>query len=212
MTSTKKLAPGRPKSTEKQRQILSAASCLFLRNGLAATSMDSVAKEAGVSKQTVYSHFKNKDALFSAVIRWKVQEYQLDNEHIEAHYDDLEKVLHIIGSQFVQLLHDPAVLSMYRVVIGEVSTNPHIAELFYEAGPKQAIQLLIDYFLTHPCMNVDKTTAVHLAMSFFNMLKGEHLMKGLMGLPFALTDAQQLAFVQTTVRHFLLMLADYQQH
>ncbi|XOV80770.1 MAG: TetR/AcrR family transcriptional regulator [Aestuariibacter sp.] len=206
MTQNKKSSVGRPKSAEKQQQILSAASCLFLRNGLAATSMDSVAKEANVSKQTVYSHFKNKDALFTAVIRWKVKEYCLDEEHIQANQHDVKKVLQVIGIQFVQLLHDPAVISMYRVVIGEVSTNPHIAELFYEAGPKQAMELLINYLLNTPSLTLSKADAVQLSMCYFNLLKGEHLMKSLMGLPFALSKEQQFSFVNKTVDNFMLML------
>ena len=50
---------GRPKSMEKRNQILSSASQLFLQDGFTNTTMDNVAKQSGVSKQTVYSHFAN---------------------------------------------------------------------------------------------------------------------------------------------------------
>lgn len=206
MALNKKAPVGRPKSTEKQHQILSAASCLFLRNGLAGTSMDSVAKEANVSKQTVYSHFKNKDALFTAVINWKVQEYQLDAEHIEAHQDNLQKALTLIGRQFVQLLHDEDVISMYRVVIGEVSTNPHIAELFFDAGPRQAMQVLVAYLMKYQDLTLSQNQAMQLSMTFFNLLKGDHHMKSLMGLPFALDIEQQTRFVATAVAQFMTLL------
>ena len=66
MATTRK--QGRPKSEEKYHLILHAASCLFLKEGFANTSMDTVAKASGVSKQTVYSHFEGKDALFKAAI------------------------------------------------------------------------------------------------------------------------------------------------
>ena len=62
---------GRPKSDLKRQSILEAAAGLFLEHGFSQTSMDLVANTAGVSKQTVYSHFNNKDALFSAVIELK---------------------------------------------------------------------------------------------------------------------------------------------
>lgn len=212
MAEVKKPQVGRPKSHEKKQQILKAASCLFLSNGLAATSMDSVAQEANVSKQTVYSHYKNKDALFTAVIHWKVQEYQLDAEHIQAHQDDIEKTLSSIGLQFVQLLHDPDVIAMYRVVIGEVSTNPHIAELFFEAGPMQAMRVLMDYFQTLPSLQLPQQQALQLSMVFFNLLKGEHHMKSLMGLPFALSHAQQQTFVNNAVTQFLRILEGEKRH
>lgn len=54
----------RSKSQLKRDQIIESASKLFIEHGYPNTSMDKVAKEAGVSKQTVYSHFKDKETLF----------------------------------------------------------------------------------------------------------------------------------------------------
>lgn len=45
---------GRPKSEEKRIAIRDAATRLFLQGGVTRTSMDAVAREAGVSKQIVY--------------------------------------------------------------------------------------------------------------------------------------------------------------
>ena len=50
-----------PMVAEKAEQILNGAMPEFLQNGYACTSMDKVAKSAGVSKQTLYSHFSYKD-------------------------------------------------------------------------------------------------------------------------------------------------------
>ena len=52
----------------KPQQILDAARALFLKDGFSATSMDAVAKAAGVSKATVYAHYKSKEELFAAMI------------------------------------------------------------------------------------------------------------------------------------------------
>lgn len=60
--------PGRPKDLAKRQAILDAAKILFLSHGYANTSMDAVASEAGVSKLTVYSHFNDKETLFSAAV------------------------------------------------------------------------------------------------------------------------------------------------
>ena len=64
---------GRPKDPAKRAAILEAAKTLFLAGGFSGTSMDAVAKEAGVSKLTVYSHFSDKETLFSAAIEAKCQ-------------------------------------------------------------------------------------------------------------------------------------------
>ncbi|MBV8085816.1 MAG: helix-turn-helix transcriptional regulator, partial [Chloroflexi bacterium] len=58
-----------PTRTErKRRAIVEAATTLFLRHGYAGTSMDQVAALAGVSKQTVYKQFADKERLFQAVV------------------------------------------------------------------------------------------------------------------------------------------------
>src|ERR1041385_1502824 len=56
------------RSTRKQRAIMDAARTLFLEQGYAGTSMDEVAGLAGVSKQTVYKHFTDKESLFRAIV------------------------------------------------------------------------------------------------------------------------------------------------
>ena len=68
------VGPGRPKDLAKRQAILEAAKVLFLSNGYASTSMDAVAAEAGVSKLTVYSHFNDKETLFTAAVVAKCEE------------------------------------------------------------------------------------------------------------------------------------------
>lgn len=53
---------------ERRAQILSAAATSFARGGYAATSMDDVAAEAGITKLIVYRHFDSKAALYEAIL------------------------------------------------------------------------------------------------------------------------------------------------
>ena len=55
-------------STRKRKAIVEAATTTFLENGYLGTSMDEIAALAGVSKQTVYKHFADKEGLFSEVV------------------------------------------------------------------------------------------------------------------------------------------------
>src|SRR4051794_11294122 len=59
---------GRPPSAAKRSAILAAATESFLTHGYTRTTLDDVAAAAGVSKQTVYSHFTDKETLFLAVL------------------------------------------------------------------------------------------------------------------------------------------------
>lgn len=61
-------APGRPRvpRTERQQQMIEAATELFSERGFAAVSMDDVAKAAGITKPLIYSYFGSKEGLFAA--------------------------------------------------------------------------------------------------------------------------------------------------
>jgi AcrR family transcriptional regulator len=53
---------------ERQAQILRAAATAFAHGGFAATSMDDVAAEAGVTKLILYRHFESKEELYRSVL------------------------------------------------------------------------------------------------------------------------------------------------
>lgn len=52
----------------KVRQIRQAARTLFLRHGFGGVTTAALVKEAGVSKETLYSRYPNKEAVFTDVL------------------------------------------------------------------------------------------------------------------------------------------------
>ena len=54
-------------ATDKSLRILEAAKDLFLQNGLRGTSMEAIARAAGVAKPTLYARFADKEAVFVAL-------------------------------------------------------------------------------------------------------------------------------------------------
>jgi TetR/AcrR family transcriptional repressor of mexJK operon len=203
ITNTK---AGRPKSEEKRANILLAATELFLNNGFSSTSMDLVANQAGVSKQTVYSHFSNKDALFTAVIDKKCAEYQLDQDHIGALDQDPRQWMIEFGNKIMSILQDDDVIAMHRVVIGELATSPHVAELFYGAGPQNSMQIMINYLHQNTHLLLDLESAKYWSCAFFNMLKGDFHLRSLLGLPYSLSKQTQLQEVIKVTDHILTLI------
>jgi AcrR family transcriptional regulator len=61
-------SPARMRRPERRAQILSAATRAFARAGFAATSLDDIAAEAGVSRVILYRHFDSKADLYRAVL------------------------------------------------------------------------------------------------------------------------------------------------
>jgi len=176
--------PGRPKSPAKAAAIRRAAGELFLAHGLRNTSMDAVANAAGVSKQTVYSHFRGKDDLFRAVIAAKVADHQLDAAAMPAEAE-LRAALVTIGERYLELIFDPEVVAMFRLVIAESHAYPKVAELFYESGPARtlgAVQRFLGERAARGELHVDDP--VQAGAQLLNLVRGEchlHLLLNLRG-------------------------------
>lgn len=56
-----------PRSVHREN-VVSAASRLFMEKGIAATSMDDIAKAAGYSKATLYVYFENKEEIVGMIV------------------------------------------------------------------------------------------------------------------------------------------------
>ncbi len=134
MTNTNR----RSKSEEKRQQILSAASDLFLTRSFEGASMDQVAVAAGVSKQTVYSHFGSKEELFSAIIEYKLAIHDITDELFDKNRP-VHDVLLELAEHFTDLLMSEEAISIFRVCIADAakSDKGRVAKLFVEAGPKR---------------------------------------------------------------------------
>jgi TetR/AcrR family acrAB operon transcriptional repressor len=65
-------------TSETDRRILEAAARLLVHYGYDKTTVDDVARAAGVSKSTIYARWKNKDALMEAVLWHEGQRYTAD--------------------------------------------------------------------------------------------------------------------------------------
>src|SRR5260370_37678991 len=57
------------KESARAAHVLETALTVFARHGFRKTSMEDIAKAAGISRQGIYLHFKNKDEIFSAAIQ-----------------------------------------------------------------------------------------------------------------------------------------------
>ena len=120
-------ARGRPKDPAKRAAILDSAKKLFVSQGFAGTSMDAVAKEARVSKLTVYSHFSDKETLFSAAIEAKCQNmlpvpiFALDESQ------PLRTTLTKIGLAFLELIHSPDAVELQRLMNSQATQDPEMS-------------------------------------------------------------------------------------
>jgi TetR/AcrR family transcriptional regulator, mexJK operon transcriptional repressor len=125
--------------------IREAAMALFLRNGYLGTSMDEIAADAGVSKQTVYTHFADKEQLFTDLVRGNTNIAQEFIDHMNQSLrdtDDLETDLGVLARRYVTTVIQPRVLQLRRLVIGESGRFPELARSYYELVPERVISTL----------------------------------------------------------------------
>jgi TetR/AcrR family transcriptional regulator, mexJK operon transcriptional repressor len=122
-------------SRPKAQDILKAARDLFIAKGFEAASMDGVAKAAGVSKATVYAHFKSKNELFAAIVAQVSESLTAEIRAVIDAKLPLRQALGRIGFKFLEVLTDPRRVRMFRMMVAEVDRFPELGRVFYEAGP-----------------------------------------------------------------------------
>jgi TetR/AcrR family transcriptional repressor of mexJK operon len=126
---------GRPRDLNKLQAILDAASTLFLERGIAATTMDSVAERACVSKMTVYGHFRDKPALLSAVFERNIEAIRLPDLTAGPDLTSSLAQLAAFGERLVWFLTRPEIVKTASVMAVCADENPRLAAAFYDAGP-----------------------------------------------------------------------------
>lgn len=101
-------------NSERAGRILAAAAALIARYGYDKTSVDEIAREAGVSKGAIYLHFAGKDELFGALLRREIAAFGADwLERMEADPEGgtiaglYKNMLHVLGRR-------PLMAAMFR--------------------------------------------------------------------------------------------------
>ncbi|WP_447759987.1 TetR/AcrR family transcriptional regulator [Sphingopyxis panaciterrae] len=124
-------------ATQRRKAFVDAAREAFFANGYAGTTMSSIAARVGGSKTTLWTYFPSKEELFEAVVDDIVQHYGTALS-IELPIDeDVVTVLRNFAKVLMNTLISDPLLALYQLVVGEARRFPHLAETFYERGPRR---------------------------------------------------------------------------
>ncbi|MGV0872648.1 TetR/AcrR family transcriptional regulator [Mycolicibacterium sp. XJ879] len=133
-----------PQDDIKVHQIRAAAHTLFLKHGFAGVSTAALAKAAGVSKETLYSRYPNKDAVLADVLEHLIALGQLDADvdiPAPASIADLRDALRSLATELGEQLITRDYIELVRIVIAETPRLPHVGEIFRQSVPRRAFQL-----------------------------------------------------------------------
>ena len=117
-------------------QVLEGARKVFLADGFEGASVDEIARQAGVSKATLYAYFPDKARLFSEVARCdcdRIAEAALQSIDMSAPIGD---VLRMVATQILTFLLTDASQAMFRICVSERERFPEIAQAYYLSGPE----------------------------------------------------------------------------
>jgi TetR/AcrR family transcriptional regulator, mexJK operon transcriptional repressor len=138
--------PEEGRTPRKRRAILSAASEVFLQHGYLGASMDEVAARAGVSKQTVYKQFADKQHLFSEIVLGTT--VQVVDGFARAFANTLEEATDVqqafrdLARLFLDSLLQPDVLRLRRLVLAEADRFPDISGAWFDGAFHRSMVLL----------------------------------------------------------------------
>ncbi len=197
-------SPGRPKDPEKRAALIEAAGKLFFEHGYEAASVEAIAQAAGVSKLTVYSHFGDKEGLFTAAIKARC-EAQLPHGLFELRPDlPLRDALISIGRAFVDLIMNDETIKLHRILAVQAGQDPRLAQLFFDAGPRRTLHeleaLLRQASERGELIIGDCAVA---AEQLFILLKGVRHMRVLIGLETGIDQDQRYRHVEQAVEMFI---------
>jgi AcrR family transcriptional regulator len=183
---------GRPPRGEREARrtaVLDAAVRLFRTRGFAATTIEAVAVEAGVTKRTVYAYFTDKTGLFVAAV---------DRLHEHEHEHDVPGAdLLTVAARIVLTLHGDDAVTLHRLVIAEATHLPELAATFYRRGPAASIRVLADHLAAEPGHDAGHAEAL------YTLLLGEAHRQRLLGLTPAPTPAEARDHARRAIRTVL---------
>jgi TetR/AcrR family transcriptional repressor of mexJK operon len=197
---------------DRRRRILEAAARLFMAEGYGATSMDRVARAAGVSKATLYAHFRAKEQLFTTIVAEECARHGAAEPHVLAPAA-LPEALRGMGHAYLTLLFSDNAIALYRVVMAEAHRFPELGRAFFEAGPRSIFARFATWAQARQAEGalLPESPAETMTEHFFALLRTTLFLRRLMGLPPAPDSALIGRVVDSAVHVFMRAYAQPNQ-
>ena len=193
-----------PKAGRKMAQVIEGARKVFMRDGFEGASVDAIAKEAGVSKATLYSYFADKKLLFLEVGRL---ECEIQSEEAFGEIDmegPVPDVLRRMGREMAAFMTSPFGQNIFRICVAEAARFPELGRHFYETGPL-VVRGRVARYLDAACergeLSVEDTDLA--AEQFFELTKVDIFPRMVFGMLDEVTQADVERIVDAAVDMFM---------
>ena len=193
------------KANEKDQKILDAATKFFLIHGFSGTTTDMIQKEAGVSKATMYGCYKNKEAMFAAVIERQCRNMQEQIILVETKAENLRSALTEIGKTYLCFILSHSGLAFFRVCIAEAVRFPELSEKFFEVGPQKLANIIAGYLeKSQKNKEIELNSSADIAANIFlALLRSDAHLKCLTHPNYTISDSEISTWVEYAVDLFM---------
>ncbi len=129
----------------KFQQVLEGARAIFLARGFEGASVDDIAREAGVSKATLYAYFPDKRLLFMEVAKAECARQADEAVELIDQNAPAELVLTAAARRIVGFLTSEFAQKVFRICVAEADRFPELGHEFYHSGPLLVRERLMEY-------------------------------------------------------------------
>ena len=160
--------------TTSQDRILHAARRLFFEHGFGQVSTDVLAREAAVSKATIYRHFENMADILRCVTEAEALRFREITPPKTETIADLQTALIQYGTKLLTFLNEAETLEFARLMHEGARENPDIGETFFNAAYGQTQNDFAKMFAAAQNRGVlsDLTSPMDIAEDLIGLLEG----------------------------------------
>lgn len=144
----------------KKELILQEASVIFEEEGYTKMKISSLAKIAGVSQNTIYSMFENKDSLYVEYIRFQINKFVKELKSlITPNISNYDKIHNFIKLKFEYYIKKEKAINQ------NIKNNPLFFNSFYKdyINPFEEIYIYLSDIFNHINPSLDETKSIELA-------------------------------------------------
>lgn len=138
----------KPRSADKREEVLDIASETFRVKGYDGTSINVMAREAGISKESIYRYFGSKEDLFLAVVERELSVYRQGMLETVSSFEgkSLRDALHAVADATLKVASNERTLALRRLVFQMAATGSKVGNHYFSAGPAIAYENLLKLF------------------------------------------------------------------
>ena len=196
------------KKGRKFDQVLEGARVVFMRDGFEGASVDDIAREAGVSKATLYSYVPDKRLLFSEVARIECNRQASAAIAVIDPDAPVDEALRMIADRVVRFFLSDFGMQMFRICVAEAYRFPELGQRFYDSGPallRARMGVVLEEYIARGVRQIDD---MHMAASHFGELcKSDLFVRKLCGVATDFSEDEITRVVSSVVRMFLARYA-----